>query len=482
MNQESFTHSTSLSEDKIIGYKNIKTPFSDFGRFEDPEVSNRTTSKKRFIDGIDYVPAYNYPKLTFLKDDKTVSEKKTAVYEAVLELETAQKAAAIIGDTPRSAELLLYRSFHDVRLKKIMLVEAANHMQDVRSSSEQETARQTFMQMNTEVYGAMREDIFRTMIGAERTKVESFEANDETAKTISEDLRRVLFAMGIEASHDVELMSDKEINTLHEVVVRRYSTILSAIPETGDDVYYDAQQCADIINDTLIAGGLYDEGWKCVVNPAKSNPSTDGTKKTISLPVNTRRNAAELKRLVLHEQEVHARRANNGGKVGSNLLATGTADYADVEEGLGVLFECAVAGSLSNPSFNRARERYITAGLALGLDGDAPRDAREVYEILWRILAVNMSSDGKMPVDLVDEAKNKAFLHIENAFRGTAFWMKGVIYTKLKIYYEGFMANAQYVRNNIGRLDDAIDEAMTGKFNHTSPQEAALVRTIKNGK
>jgi hypothetical protein len=466
------------SDELIAEYKAVKSDYSDFSQFEDNGLGDRAESKRRFIEDIDYVPNYQYPKLLTLKDNSKTVQKKTDVYNAVLELEVSRKAADIVGDSARAAELMLYRRYHDLRLKKIMLADAAQHLHDTATSANQETARYSFMLLSKELYGEVNEEWFNGMLSTEYKKAKDFQPASLLGAEISGSLSGILASFeNVEVKEPI-LLTDAEMSALHEYVLRRYNRVLAEVPDTDEDIYYDASHCVEIIKKTLAAGGLADEGWSSEVNASKSNPVTNVAGRKIILPTSTRRNASELQRLVIHEQEAHARRAQNGINKNSKILQSGTADYSDVEEGLGVMLECAVAGDLSNPSFNRARERYITAGLALGIDNGAPRDAREVYEILWRMLAIDSSVDGSMSEKMVEKAKDKAYGHVENAFRGTAFWMKGTIYLKLKVYYEGLVKNAQYFSDNIDNLDKAFDDAMIGKINHTDPEELSQVNKI----
>jgi hypothetical protein len=479
MNSESENINIETPSDELTEeYKAVKSDFNDFNRFLDNASNNRAESKRRFIADIDYVPSYNYPKLASFKDDDQTVQKKTDVYNAVLELEVSRKAAEIIGDSARAAELMLYRSFHDLRLKKIMLTDAAQHLHDTARSADQETARYSFMLLNKEIFGEVNEDWFNGMLAKELKKAKVFQPTDLLGAEISGALSGTLANFENSEATEPEILSDTDMSTLHEYVLQRYQHVLAEVPDTDDDRYYDATECAEIINNTLVASGLGDDGWSSEVNSSKLNPVTNIANRKIYLPTSTRRNANELRRLIVHEQEGHARRAQNGIDKKSKILQSGTADYADVEEGLGVILECAVAGDLSNPSFNRARERYITAGLALGVDNGAPRDAREVYEILWRMIAIDSSVDGSMSEKMVDKAKDKAFGHVENAFRGTDFWMKGTVYLKLKVYYEGLVKNAQYLSENIDNLDTAFDDAMIGKINHTDPEELSQVKML----
>src|SRR5690606_20028149 len=102
----------------------------------------------------------------------------------------------------------------------------------------------------------------------------------------------------------------------------------------------------------------------------------------------------------------------NGEESGLAILQSGTANYASVEEGLGVLMECAVDGTLENESFHRVRDRYITAGLALGLDGK-PKDSRATFSLLWRLIALRLATDGAVTERTVRIAKEAAMKSTE---------------------------------------------------------------------
>lgn len=277
-------------------------------------------------------------------------------------------------------------------------------------------------------------------------------------------------------SKEIEVLDENLINSMMPVILERYSYVWQSVPDTSNDIYYNAQQCKEIINAALRNCGLADVGWRTVVSAKKKAPSTSSESKKVSLPSSTNRNANELRALIVHEVGVHAKRGQNGEASGLKLLKTGTADYADVEEGLGVLLECIVNGSLENPAFHRARDRYIAAGLALGVDCGRPRDARQTYEILWRIITTRKSVGGEVTESLIRQSKEEAYDHVENAFRGTNFSMPGMIYSKLKVYREGLIKNVLFFKKNIHNLGEALDTAMIGKYNHCDSKEHDLVR------
>lgn len=456
--------------EEISAYKDTKSEFTDYTRFEDI-ANRRAVERYAFINNYEYTPAYNYPKLDFLIDEGDLTEKKSKIYEAVAELEAAKKYP-----DANIAELELYAAFHETRLKRILLVETARNLGNPIISNDYEVNRASFEKLNKELYGEFNESYYLGVLDTEKNKLLDFQPKSELEDKIKSELELFFNNINTKNEKEEELLDSDSLNKLHNYVNRRYSSILNTIPNTPDDVYYDASQCVDIMNTTLRVGGLADLGWVTAVNDKKTAVSTNTVKKTISLPVNTHRNADELRRLIMHEQEVHARRGQNGANTGVNILKLGTADCADIEEGLGVMMECAVAGDLNNLSFERARDRYITAGLALGVDGQ-PRDARETYEILWRMLAVRQAENKDIDEEGIYNMKERAYTLIENAYRGTQFWMKGVIYTKLKVYYEGFVKNAEYFKEHIDTLDFVFDDLLIGKYNHTDRAEKALVKS-----
>lgn len=462
-------------DSKLIDHLNAPSSFIDYARFEDSNTA-RKTALNDFVNGEVYTPDYRYPKLThpYDTDDKgsSISEKKSKTYEAILELE----AHKYTGYLPESV-FELYASYHEARLKKMMLVEAAKRLHEPGTSSQLMVAREEYSFLNKELYGEMNVEAFSAIMATESRRVEEFIPSNGPAAQIKSELldyfRQYKFS-GVEKCH----LSDEEMSRMKESIDKRYAHCLEPIPDTQDDVYYDAQECVAIMNSCLLASGLAKAGWICEVNPTKANPATNEGAKKIFLPATTRRNAAELRRLYLHEGEVHARRAYNGSLTDIVPLEKGTANYADVEEGLGVVLEAIDSGDMtSSAAYNRARDRYILAGLALGTDGH-PKDGRSSYEIMWRLVALRGSKDGTITEQDIISAKQQATAHSDNAFRGTNFAMPGVIYSKLKVYYEGLAKNVTYLRDHIDTLDEALDIAMTGKYDHTDQHERSHVQNL----
>lgn len=468
--------------EELKKYGETEASFVDYAKFEDDDAA-RAAAKAEFVDNEVYTPKYAYPKLDRLYDTpldndpnskETLQEKKSQVIEAVLELEANKYS----GELPE--ELCeLYAAFQEKKLQRILLVEAAQRLRTAGSSTERDVAQYEYMQLNNELHGEMNKELFDTIMHEQLAMVESFNPADEQAASIKRELLRAIGPREFVHHPEYDMEFDEvSLAKLRAEVNRRYAKSLDKIPDTPDDVYYDAKECEAILQQCLDAEGLGAQGWKCEVDPKKSNPATNSEKQKIFLPASTRRNAAELRRLWLHEGGVHAARGANGAKTGYRPLRLGTANYADVEEGLGVILECIESGSIKNsPAYIRARDRYILAGLALGTDG-VPRDGRQTYEITWRLLALRSAKDGRIGVDAIAKAKKDATVHDENAFRSTDFAHVGVIYSKLKVYLEGLQKNFTYLMDNIDNLEQALDDAMIGKSDHTDPTELAQVKSL----
>lgn len=133
---------------EIDAYKAVASEFSDYTRFEvSPE--DREKQKAAFITGENYTPRYSYPKLDGFVDDAKTIAKKSLIQEAVMELEAAKSAPGA-----NVAELELYEQFHEMRLKRIMLVEAARNLSSQLTMSDSETNRESFLELNEAIVNA----------------------------------------------------------------------------------------------------------------------------------------------------------------------------------------------------------------------------------------------------------------------------------------------------------------------------------------
>lgn len=451
------------------------TFFEDYRSFKRPGTAERN---QEFIDGVEYVPAHDYPALRELHGGASdVARRKREASRAIMELE-ANKASSEL----KAPEYELAAAYHEKQLRKLLLAEEAKNLHDSGSSSAQDTARNAFEKYNKELYGEVDRADFSAMMNTEQARVREFVPKTAEAQRIHQQLLE--YFNGIEfGGEEHELMSQEDLAELRRALLERFGDILDAVPETEDSKKHDAEQIANMFRGALSLRGFTEKGWIVRVEANASVTDTDAKNKEIVLPASLSRTAREIRRLMIHEFSVHALRGQNGAETGIAALGTGTANYGDVEEGEGVLFECALEGNFDNASFYRARDRYIVAGLALGVDGgenqDSRRDARQVFELTWRLFAVRFAEDGNIDESVIAKAQAEAMTHVDNAFRSTNFAGRGVIYRKLKMYYEGLKKNAKYYERHRDNMGAAVDASLVGKFDHTDEEEGGEAQTVR---
>ena len=445
---------------KTSEFLQLRSDFTDFEHFQG-NASQRAEEKRQFLNDEVYAPQYAYPRLAEFAFKDDIVALKSNLLEASFGLKHVEK-------TPEVESQLTY--IHS-ELARIALTEAARNMYVMQGFTNYETNSEAFNRRNIEAYGELDYGLSLSMINTEYTNAFNLVPATNYEQTIkTELLQRINIGEPLNLT-EPQILNSSELDALHQFVLRRYEDAFSLVPDTDDTVRYNAAQCKAILEQVLISDGLAEKGWSIVINEESIIVSTYPKRKIIYIPSNIAYTAEEIRRILIgHEIKAHAWRYENALLTKNQTLEEGTAASADIEEGLGILIECAISGNLDNPSLDRARDRYITAGLALGVDG-VKRDAREVYEILWRMFVLRGNSEGGSVEDQEAAAKQVAYTHIENAFRGTSFTRKGVIYTKLKIYYEGLIKNAKFFKENINDIAEAFDVAFIGRYDHTDAKE-----------
>ena len=448
------------------------TAFTDYTKFQSRSPI-RNAEKANFFANQITIENPDYPELDRLydeKDDRTLTNVKHSAQKEIAKLQQESQKPGL------NSEIYgLYADRIEGSLTKIYLVEAAEYLR----KDNNESTRRAFTVLNERLHGPMDPECFYGLVHEFSSTLDDFVPKNETAKQFKSDLQSLDFFKKEQPKG--ETFKDSEIiSKLGEVARQRFGPMLDVVPDTDDSVRYDAAQSQAILQDALIAGGY--PNWQMEINEKFIVPDISSIEsRTFRIPPSLNRTAAELRRLIVHEVGTHIARAENGNKI-EYLYARGTADYLPCEEGLGVILECAIEGNFDNPSYRRATDRYLTAGLALGTDGEGPRDAHETFEILRRMLAIREAENGEITPEILSKTRDQAYGHIENAFRGTNFYMKGIIYSKLKVYYDGLVDNIKYFKYNVDNLEEALDMAMLGKYNHTNIDNVKTISLIAERK
>jgi hypothetical protein len=175
------------------------------------------------------------------------------------------------------------------------------------------------------------------------------------------------------------------------------------------------------------------QGWSIEIDANIERAMVNYELRTISVtPGSFRLSRPRAVGWALHEVGVHAQ-----SRPGISVNAKALGERRIIEEGLGVFVEQMVF-----TRFQPVRHlRYIALGFALGIDGK-PRNAKEVYEIIWRLRYLGGVAQNRTV------AKEYAAKEVIRIFRGMPLDKKGVVITKDRAYIEGSQKIWAHIEEN----------------------------------
>jgi hypothetical protein len=113
--------------------------------------------------------------------------------------------------------------------------------------------------------------------------------------------------------------------------------------------------------------------------------SVSTSRELFRVPADKQYTAADQKRLLSHES-VHIKEAEAGKGQRLRILGSGLRGGASAAEGKGVLVEQLTFPNWesyqASERFAGIAKRHLSIGLALGLDGEAPRDFKQVFTVI----------------------------------------------------------------------------------------------------
>jgi hypothetical protein len=364
-----------------------------------------------FLAGKVTNPVYEYPKL----DAGLIDDTLDAFYGAMGKTEDPSERVALAG---RLAGVAIANS-------SLMLQVAPSH--SMRWYSGQELVR------NTEArYGEIRPELFWPVLAERLAIVEGFEPGNLHAEMTKQRLLELVPAVP-EGTETCDVLDKELLDAIRPAVLAHVQPLLDVIPEEGK---FTSDEITTFANQAIDAVGLRERGWTVVQKQTTKLFSVNSARKEIIVPNPSQdftKSAADLRRLFPHEIGIHAMKE--------------TVLDDEFEEGLGLLVEAVVSGKTDGIAVNRAKNRYLHAGLAMGVDGIL-RNARQVFEVTWRLEAMKLAKNGIITPEIEAKAKSTMHAHIDNGFRGTDHRLPGVAYIKLKIYLEGIGAAATYAREH----------------------------------
>jgi hypothetical protein len=228
------------------------------------------------------------------------------------------------------------------------------------------------------------------------------------------------------------------------------------------------------LEQALVAYGL--AGWRIVVDQSGRRRSfaVSSEDKVVKVPnkkqLLSRSRALTLQQvqaLAEHEVGVHARRAYAGSHSRLRLLQSGLAGYLKGEEGLASYVQQQVEGADEFYGL----DRYFAAGLAIGLDGGAPRDFRAIFTIMYDYYQLVLPPTKDRP----ERAMTAAWDVCVRIFRGTSGQTAGCIYTKDIVYFEGNIG----IWHLLSDKPHIFDSLFVGKFNPLDEAQVTALQGLK---
>jgi len=329
------------------------------------------------------------------------------------------------------------------------IIAGSRALQAATGHAERYAAGTEITSAGLERYGNFDPALFQIAFSPAVNTVASFSPSNLHAEMTKENVLRNIPEFGSMPSDREQLINQELLERCAEGVRRHIAPMMDVLPDTDSSVKYGSDEIKTHFEHALVAMGLAEQGWTVEISATSSIFSTNSSEKKITVPKKTSKDALDIKRLAAHEIGVHA--------------AKTTKLDGDVEEGLGILVECVVVGKADNIAYNRSRRRYMAVGLALGADGHPPRNARQVFEIMWRIEAMAQSKDGSISADLEAKTKRTTKSHIENIFRGTDYALPGALYPKAKVYLEGIRDAIEYAERYAEDLE-WLAKVLSGEY------------------
>jgi hypothetical protein len=216
---------------------------------------------------------------------------------------------------------------------------------------------------------------------------------------------------------------------------------VTAAIERGDIVLNKAGKLdgANLVKATRIAlEARGAENWTAEPTD-EANIDTTQSHRTIFIPHGREMTMSEFDQVIQgHEIDIHVMRRVNGDASSEQVLGgTGCNGYLGWDEGHGKANEALLEGKAATEA--SAFAFYLSAGLALGLDGRRMRNHPDTHALVWRMNFVDAYLRGKVTDANADafmaNTVQKATKHLDRIFRGTDGRMPGVVFTKDALTY-----------------------------------------------
>lgn len=389
--------------------ENISTLYDQLLELQPKLVTNFVPEQKElFLSGAIRNPNHEYDRLNAINFDKMQFEIN----------DTGNKILSQNDLNPKHR--VVYEEFIEDYKKHTRLEELAYKFKHAQDENERAALESEYMQLNIELYGEPTENTYRSILQEKISEIARTVYIEDSAVQIKDELLSL-----VEYNPDNEKIkrfspSEDTVEWLHGVADTLYSGMLTHVPEQKTFTATEVQSIfTDIIKDEF---GEAADGWKVDIEDAQvMNVKT--SEKRVVIPEKTKNISYDkLKTLIVHELGVHLLRSVIGSETDILPLRSGLSEYYDSEEGLAV----AMSQAFANRYDEAGDSHYITAGLTYY----DKKDFRDVFEIKWRMTALNLEMFNFLTEDVINKAKNIAYNSVMRSLRGTDElpWFKDLSY------------------------------------------------------
>ncbi len=384
--------------------------------------------------------------------------------------ETEHALASMLGGEESMKSEALYQAVQ-YRLGEMFMAKLAADLTSGSLASEEraETLR-WFRQTNEALYGVPDSYVFSALARKHLPLDKPANGQDSDDAAVLRDELRGLLGQIRPTDYEPYVANNETVARIHDLVAERFEPIVGHI---DPDATYDVPGMVDALQIALQKMGGDELGWKVAIAPDSTALAVSAHQKMVEVGEKRKSiKGSTLKGKVIHEEGIHALRSINAQKAGWLSAAYGQDGYLNFEESLATALEDAYEGKFADHGV----DYYLIAGLAYGLDNHAPRDFREVYEIMWRAEILKTSGGSELSEEAVQKAKSKSFNGCVRLFRGTTTKDKGVVYLKDLAYFDG-QERVWSVLDGMHTQED-FDLLLTGKLDLTRDDHLEIAKEI----
>ncbi len=369
----------------------------------------------------------------------------------------------------------------EYRQGEMFMAYMAARMND-ESLSEEDRAEaiEYYKLANEALYGVPENPVFSALTREHlMPHLEADLSNDDIAHQLQQEIRARIGEIhdeGFEFHKPSPESEERFAALVHEKFDGMVAHIIPRYDQEGNEIPYTAQEAVEVVRLALDYIGATKLGWRCEPVPNKSLMSVSAHRKLVEVGEDREPMMAdELCAKVVHETGKHVLSSVIAARAGWLSAAYGQQGYLDLEESFATKLGNVYWGEAAVPT---PKYRYIACGFAYGRDNHEPRDMRDCYEVVWRMIALDRCKEGA-PIDEIQlqAAKNKAYLQCIRIYRSTSCDIPGLTFNMGLSY-----VNGDKIVNPIIDLIEDIDDLeflLAGKTDPTRPDHLPINEAIK---